>query len=172
MEKVITVIGTTIDQAKTSKGKSYQVLTVTFKDHSKSGKVDAKKLFSFGTDKEIWERLSNAKNGDSFSVTEEKDEKGFNVWTAVAKQVGVSMSTVPAQNRFETPEERAARQVYIVRQSSIASAVELLKNHGKQPDVAKVIEVAKAFEDYVFGNVHEKEETKNKPATEDVFNEL
>ena len=47
----------------------------------------------------------------------------------------------------ETKEERAARQVYIIRQSSLSTAVELL---GQGKSVDEVIKVAKQFETYVF----------------------
>ena len=50
-------------------------------------------------------------------------------------------------SNYETKEERAQRQVYIIRQSSISSAVELLGTGAKTADV---IATAKEFEAYVF----------------------
>jgi hypothetical protein len=56
---------------------------------------------------------------------------------------------------WETPEERALKQVYIVRQSSIANAIALLavEGPGITPDVEWVIATAKTFENYVFDGV-------------------
>jgi hypothetical protein len=65
-------------------------------------------------------------------------------------------------SNYETSEERAKRQVYIVRQSSIGAAIELLKANTtscstpsgeKYIPITKeqVLETAKAFEKYVFG---------------------
>ena len=52
-------------------------------------------------------------------------------------------------SNYETKEERAARQVYIIRQSSLATAVDLL---GQGASTDTVIETAKVFEAYVLGN--------------------
>ena len=60
--------------------------------------------------------------------------------------------TVPAKGNWETPEERAMRQVLIVRQSSLSSAVSCLTVGAKTPPKAgDVINLAKEFEAYVFG---------------------
>jgi hypothetical protein len=68
------------------------------------------------------------------------------------------MKTNPSpKSTYETPEERAARQVLIVRQSSISSAVEFAVAH-KVKDPQEVIAIAKQFEDYVFGNDKVKQE--------------
>lgn len=59
-------------------------------------------------------------------------------------------------SNYETPAERARRQVYIVRQSSITAAIELLKlqmSAGETTanfDVDPVVEIARKFEAYVF----------------------
>ena len=57
-----------------------------------------------------------------------------------------------ARSSYETPEERALRQVLIVRQSNISSAVALLSVGGKSAlKVEDVLVVAKQLEQYVFG---------------------
>lgn len=149
-----------------AKDRTWEVATVTYKN-LKDNKVTAKKVMSFSLSKDNWELLKNVSKDDILSVDQEKNEKGFWNWTSVARQDGaVGQQAAPASpssgfskapqtrsgGNWETPEERAARQVMIVRQSSISSAVELCKDHGKQPDVQQVIEVARAFEAYVFGN--------------------
>lgn len=53
---------------------------------------------------------------------------------------------------YETSEERAKKQVYIIRQSSISAAINLLGTGAKTPAaISLVLDTAKAFEDYVFG---------------------
>lgn len=147
MSKNISIVA--VDVESITKGKNtYQAMSVAFKGDD--GKVDAKKLVSFATDKMVWDTLVNAKKGDTFSIEQEKNEGGFWQWTAVHRQDGMpppKANPTPMKPTYETPDERAKRQVMIVRQSSIASAVELIK--ANQPDPAKVIEIAKLFEAYV-----------------------
>jgi hypothetical protein len=155
MNKNITIINTEVEEVVKPNTK-YKTLTVVYKDHSREGKVDSKKLLSFSADKVVWDTLEKSKSGDHFNVEVEKDNKGYFQWIAIHRQTEVPVETkahpTPTKPTYETPQERAQRQVYIVRQSSIASAVELIKDHGKQPDPMKVIEIAKLFEDYVLGN--------------------
>lgn len=156
-----------IDVAKatkpTSKG-SYIELNVSFKDLG-TGRVSGKKIMSF-SNKDVFETLNAAKAGDDFTVKAEKDDKGFWQWTAITKGVSTvvensskgtaqsAMHSAPRSN-FETPEERAQRQVYIIRQSSLSNAIATLgvgaKTHPKPDDV---IGLAKKYEDYVFGKVN------------------
>lgn len=136
---------------KDGKG-TYDQLTVTYKKDD--GKVDAKKLMGFGNGKTVFERLSTAGKGERFSITAEKNDKGYWDWTDIGKQTEKApepqskMSTVPNRG-FETTEERQARQVYIIKQSSIASAVELLKDKEVSPE--DVIKAAEVFVSYVLG---------------------
>ena len=52
--------------------------------------------------------------------------------------------------QYETADERALRQVMIVRQSSLAQAVALLSaNGGKKNSPQDVISIAKVFENWV-----------------------
>ena len=153
MQFNIEVLAVTVETKPTAKG-SYQQLDVAFK---KDGKTDGKKIMSF-TNKEVFNTLQNAKAGDVFTVTSQKNEKsGYWDWVGVTKggdAVGGNNFTVKAtptpKNTYETAEERAKKQVYIVRQSSISAAVETLKTDKKALDPKEVIEVAKLYEAYVF----------------------
>lgn len=158
----ISVIDVTIDDVPSAKG-GYKKMSVAYKAHnSKTGKeqVDSKSLVSLYADKGVWAALEKASKGDTFSVELAKNEKGYWDWVGIHRQDGAIADTppkttgwvAPTKPTYETPEERAKKQIYIVRQSSIASAVELLKDHGKQPDPEVVIKVAKQFESYVFGD--------------------
>jgi hypothetical protein len=81
--------------------------------------------------------------------------------TSGGQSVAGSRGRVTGSN-YETPEERAlrreadrVRQYYIVRQSSVSAAVELLKAQGNNFDTGNVIEKAREFEAYVFEAVPE-----------------
>lgn len=132
-----------------NKGK-YRVAIV---DHKTSdGKVDSKKVMSFVA-KDVFETLSKAQQGDSFEIVSEKDKNGYWQWisaTALGKSAGGTSGAKsgPARSTYETSDERAARQVYIVRQSSIANAIAF--QNGTERSVDDIIEVAKQFEAYVF----------------------
>lgn len=146
----IEVLSTSVED----KGK-YKQLEVAYK--GSDGKVSSKKIMSFAAP-DVFKVLSNAKQGDSFDVTTVKNDKGYWDWTSATSGTGsgsvkAATTASPApRSTYETPEERANRQVLIVRQSSVSSAIEFYKlNAKKQPSTQEVVEVAKFFEDYVFG---------------------
>ena len=142
----------------TSKG-SYTMLDNAFK-RLDTGKIEGKKIMSF-TNKEVFAALSKATNGQQFTITTEKNtETGYWDWTAAsagggaeaqahAKGASAAGFSSPKSN-YETPEERAARQVLIVRQSSLSSAIELLSNEKKPPTVEEVLRTADIFTNWVF----------------------
>lgn len=135
------------------KGK-YKMAEVAYKGGD--GKVTSKKLMSFNHP-EVFKAFVDAKQGSVFTVESQKNDKGYWDWIsasiggAVAKASPTSGNSSP-KSTYETAEERANRQVLIVRQSSLSNAVEFLGlNTKKVPTVQEVVEVAKFFEDYVFG---------------------
>jgi hypothetical protein len=145
------------------------VADVAFKNNTFNGKVEGKKVMSFGKTKDAFATLAQAQPGTTYEVTIEKNDKGYNDWvsmqTANVSATGVqapgpsgvqrgsgAVSASPRSN-FETPEERAKRQVLIVRQSSIASAVAALSVGAKSALKAEDIKVlAKDFEKFIFDN--------------------
>jgi hypothetical protein len=164
-----------IQVAVENKGK-YNVANVTYK--GPEGKVDGKKIMSF-TFKDVYKVLSTAKQGDVFDVKSVKNEKGYWDWTEVSpagKNIGGEVgeasaprsegfkAAVASGRNFETSEERAKRQVYIVRQSSLTAALTLAEvNKTKAPITeGDIIRSAKLFESFVFGiePVHEVVETE------------
>lgn len=171
---------------KTAKnGKNYNQLDVSFKNLD-SGKVEGRKIMPFGETANTHKALNDAMPGNVFSVTALKNEaSGYWDWTAATPQApgaqaaqeaaqGVKSSAAsPApKSTYETPEERAKKQVYIVRQSSISAALELLKhNSPKAPiDTNDVVTVAGQFVDFVFnGNI---EATNNGPSIEEMEDDI
>ena len=62
----------------------------------------------------------------------------------------------PVRSTYETPEERAKKQVYIVKQSSINAAIQLLSVGAKQPPSTElVLTEAQKFVDFVFAEKKE-----------------
>jgi hypothetical protein len=134
-------------------GRSYQSIEVTYKNDQ--GQVANKKLMSF-SNPSVFNHIKGLAKGDSLNVQTEKDANGYWQWTGIGGDNAVATETkqtTPATggrvtgSNYETKEERAARQVYIIRQSSLSTAVELLGTGSK---VADVIATAKEFEAYVF----------------------
>jgi hypothetical protein len=142
-------------------GRSYQSMEVTYKNEQ--GQTQSKKLMSF-SNPEVFKQAKEWQKGDSVNVNMTKDDAGYWQWVSIG-EAGSAPSTPPqaftgskpAQgarvtgSNYETPEERAKKQVYIVRQSSISSAIDLLKSNGNDVKVENVLSVAKQLEDYVFG---------------------
>ena len=134
-------------------GRNYQSIEVTYK--AENGQVANKKLMSF-SNPSVFNHIKGLSKGAVLNVTTTKDAAGYWQWTGIGDDnVADTTQTKPAAtgggrvtgSNYETKEERAARQVYIIRQSSISSAVELL---GQGKSVDEVLSVAKQFEAYVF----------------------
>lgn len=146
------------------KGKPYYKSSVTFTNEF--GKVEQKQLVSFMFP-QVWEVLTKKNRGDTVEITRSKNEKGFWDWTAAgeagpttvasekpsaspyAGSVGSSPSNTKPVSNYETREERAWRQVLIVRQSSVSAAVNLLKTEKNVPAVGEILAAATQIEDWV-----------------------
>lgn len=158
----IQVLSTSVETKPTAKG-SYQLLEVAYKNLTFQGKVEAKKLMSFGAGADTFKILSTAKGADVFDIETEKNDKGYIDWLKATKATGdvqtATKSTTTAgstagtatKGGWETPEERAKKQIYIVRQSSISAAVNALSVGVKTaPKANEVIEYARELEAFVF----------------------
>lgn len=123
--------------------------------YDQDGQSKEKKLMSF-TFPDVYKTLVNANVGDAYDIKAEKDGKFWNWVNATPVGSGSSQSTTsvgatsstPTRGGWETPQERAIKQVYIIRQSCLSTAATLLAGKGKASDV---IDVAKQFEAYVHG---------------------
>ena len=153
---------------KTAKG-GYNHMEVAYK---KDGRVEGKKILDF-VNKSIFEQVKKMGVGKSYDIESAKDERDFWQWIGIteasseapaAPEVGGQTaappsvpSSRPASGRvvgsnYETPEERARRQVLIVRQSSLTAALTILTHNAakQQINVGDVMSVAQAFVDFVF----------------------
>lgn len=100
--------------------------------------------------------------GTDVEVEIGKNEKNYDEWKQIKAAEGgsaapVSTGGTPAATRvtgsnYETREERARRQVLIVRQSSLSNALDYLKSTDKEGHfgVSNVLEVAEQFAEWVF----------------------
>lgn len=137
---------------KTARG-SYQSLEVSYKNEQ--GQVQSKKLMSFANPA-VFKDVQSFGKDDRLEIEAYKDDNGYWQWRSVKKEGDGASSKSSTATRvtgsnYETKEERAARQKYIVRQSSISSAVQLLTAGNKTATLPDVLSVAKQLEDYVFG---------------------
>jgi len=161
----ITLLSVDIKTVPTAKG-SYQTADVAYKNNSFQGKVEGKKVMSFGATKNAFSALSTATPGQTYEVEIVKNDKGYNDWISLTPAVtgapspaaapssggGKPAASASPRSTYETPEERAQRQVLIVRQSSLSSAVaSLAVGSKKELNPEDVVQTAKRFEAYVFG---------------------
>jgi hypothetical protein len=147
----ITVIDVVQETLAAKNGRTFQQLVVSYKNDK--GMAQAKKLVSFANP-DLFKAAKTWLKDQVYNVkTVKNDKTGYWDWVSLEgdNQVAETKSTPSATrvtgSNYETKEERAARQIYIVRQSSITNAVALL---GPGKSVADVLNVAKQFEDFVF----------------------
>ncbi len=133
--------------------------------YSFNGQNRTQKLMSF-SNPSVFTQVRNMKQGETYDVEVVKNDAGFNQW---AKIVAVSPETAPGVavsndkpvtgrtnvSTYETAEERKIKQMYIIKQSSISSAIDFYK-HPKFANAdfttGDVLEIAQQFVDFVYGN--------------------
>lgn len=153
----IQIISTSVETKPTAKG-SYQQLEVVFKNLTFQGKVESKKLMSFGANAAAFKALSGASSGATFEVTTNKNAQGYIDWVEVttasadsAAPAASKATTTTPRSTYETPEERAQRQVLIVKQSSLSAAVSTLSVGAKSVKPEDILALAQRYTDWVFG---------------------
>jgi hypothetical protein len=152
-----------VEQGQPPAGKKYQILEVAYKDDQ--GKIAGKKILSF-SHPTVFNTLKVAQAGEKYDVTNTKEGDYWN-WTAIKKyettgesprKSGDITETTTykayekagmANDRYETKEERAARQLLICKQSSLAQAVATLAVGSKSVSPDAVIELANKYLDWV-----------------------
>ena len=159
MSKLIEVLKINRSHAGKAGTKGYEVVEVAYKDPE--GKTKGMKVLDF-VQREVFKSLEGVNDGDILDVEFEQNDKGY--WqfksvqkgTAPQKTDGASVQAnrtgSVSKGNWETSEERAARQVMIVRQSQLTNTIsyfELTKHTKATPQ--DVIAVAKIFESFVLG---------------------
>ena len=150
----ISIINVSQQTKPTAKG-SYTLLDVAYKNET-SGKTEGKKIMSFAQ-KETFDTLSKATSGQSYIIESVKNEQsgywdwiGAELTTGESQPVAANKPTGNAtpKSTYETADERAARQVLIVRQSSLTAAINSLPEKARDPETVK--KVAQQYVDWVF----------------------
>jgi len=143
------------------KGKSrYSKAAVTY---TFNGEARTQTVMSF-TNPAIFKAVQE-KIGQEVEIQITKNAAGYNEWASLDDiGSGASASTAPASapatsqapatrvtgSNYETPAERAVKQVYIVKQSSISAAVALAAQNKEKATPEEIVAVAQKFVDYVF----------------------
>jgi hypothetical protein len=150
----IEIVAVTENQKQSKAGKAYTELEVIYKDDS--GKASTKKIMSF-MNPAVFKAVQGAKGGDKIAVTTQKDDNGYWQWTGIGGNVTTTSAVAPATtpaakvtSNYESKEERAVKQRYIVRQSSLSNAVDILSVGAKTLDKKAVLELASELEEWVF----------------------
>lgn len=137
-------------------GKPYGLLTIAYRT---DGKVQEKKIMSF-QNPSVFKTLEGSSKGELWDVKAEKIGD-YIQWTSITKSTGqvtgnsvsttsnTGVSRVTGSN-YETAEERAIKQKYIVRQSSLSNAVDILSVGAKSLTAESVLSLAEQLEDWVF----------------------
>jgi len=165
----VTILSVDVRTMPTKTG-SYQKAEVAYKNNSFQGKIEGKSVMSFGATAAAFKTLLSAQNGDTFEVEVVKNAAGYNDWTSLTKagapeqtsaassgfaappgSINKASGATPVRSTYETPEERAAKQVYIIRQSSLSAAVSTLSVGAKGLKPDDVIALATRYVDYVMG---------------------
>jgi len=149
----IKIVEVNIEEVRQGKNKYDKAAVV----YSFNGQNRTQNIMSF-SNPAIFAKVRDMKVGQEYNVEVTKNDKGYNQWAAiesVAASTSDTAKSVPTRTNvstYETAQERAIKQLYIVRQSSISSALEYLKN--TQPNgeygVSDVLDVAQSYVDFVF----------------------
>ena len=149
-------------KATTKTNKPYEFVDLMYKNKSFQDKVEGKKVMPFGN-KEVFEVLKNSEKDDVFFIGRTKNADGFWDWDKISaesntsrqvEEVGHPISKSPISKpastggNWETAEDRAKKQVYIIRQSSLTNAVNTLVGNVNPEDV-KV--TAQTYINFVLG---------------------
>lgn len=149
-------------KATTKTNKPYEFVDLMYKNKSFQDKVEGKKVMPFGN-KEVFDVLKNSEKGDVFFIGRTKNADGFWDWDKISaesnshkqvEEVGHPISKSPvgksvsSGSNWETAEDRAKKQVYIIRQSSLTNAVNTLVGN-VNPDDVKV--TAQTYINFVLG---------------------
>lgn len=151
---LITVVHVDVSDAGNGRNK-YQIAEVTYEAF---GNKKVFKVFSF-VNPQVFKALASAKSGEQYNVTVGKNEKGYDAWNAIEATTGkTETGTASAANsptKFtgdrESKDEREARQRYIIRQSSLSNAIQVLTTGAKAPPKAEeVFDLAESFVKFVY----------------------
>lgn len=149
-------------------GGTYPGCLLTYRDKEGKACEQAFHENTFKFKQHIKETLQRLSPGDTFMMEKEKQGDFWNVMS-INKTDGMEVAKAPDRvsapaasakpagkvlgSTYETPEERAKKQVYIVRQSSITAALGYFSlNKATKASTEDILAIAKEFEKYVFAS--------------------
>lgn len=144
-----------VDIENVVKGKSrYSKATVAYLFN---GEARTQNIMSF-VNPDVFKTVQESV-GQEVEVTVTKNDAGYNQWSAVSPAGSGGGAPTPSaapaapasRSNYETAEERANRQVYIVKQSSLANALTYMELTKSKPTPEEVTALAQQFTDWVFG---------------------
>lgn len=145
-------------------GGTYDAWELVYRSEGNEVKTVAKPVGGLRFNPVLADGLAALKPGDGFTLYQEKNgqywepktvEKGIKQTQEVAGPSDGNRSEVRGGkvtgSNYETPEERAKKQVVIVRQFSINASIEAFKGaNALDGDLEKILDLAKKFEDHVY----------------------
>jgi hypothetical protein len=127
-------------------------------EYTYNGQARKQNVMSF-SNPEVFKKVQELV-GQTVDVEVGKNDKDFTEWRSInsvgsASTQGTSTQSTSATrvsgSNYETKEERAARQVLIVKQSSLSAAVATLNTGAKSaPPAEAVLALAQQYADWVF----------------------
>ena len=131
----------------------YQVANVTY---TFNGTNKTTKILSFANP-QVFKDIQGFSPGTELVVETTKNAQGYDQWSKVSvagAAAPASAGAAPqARSTYETPEERKIKQLYIIKQSSISTAVQTLSVGAKVPPTPdEVLKLAQVYVDFVYGN--------------------
>jgi len=158
------------EKVPNKKGGGYNVVSLDYLDKDE---LKTTKFFDFANP-DLFKRVQEFKKGDRVAATLEKPEgEKYWRWTGVdkvgegefpeepAKAAVGAVPAAPRGNTYETHEERAAKQKYIVLQTCLERAVEVTDAvAGERDDIDLILRTADAFYNWIqrrhAGNVEDQ----------------
>lgn len=122
---------------------------------------------------DVFKTISGISTPASVEVEVTKNAKGYDEWAKVVVLTGSNSAPAASApkasgkvlgSNYETAEERAKRQLMIVRQSSIANALTYHDKDDVRPSIADVLETAQQFVDFVYGTDEALETLERMPS--------
>jgi hypothetical protein len=144
------------------KGKSRYTKAVV--EYTYNGEPRKQTMMSF-SNPGIFKQVQELTPGQEIDVDVIKNDAGFNEWSRItvgdsaakATPTGTATSGVTkvTGSNYETRDERAARQVLIVKQSSLAQAIASYGDQVTTMSPDEILERAQTFADWVFSQDEE-----------------
>lgn len=160
-----TVISVALEtKAKKQDGGTYDAWELVYKTDRGEIRSFQKPIQGLKFNPKLREGLASLQSGDEFTAVTDKNAGGFVEVKSIEKGfvVGESAPTAPPREAkatnnfqgrdFESKEERTKKQDFIIRQSSLASAVNILSIGAKTPPkVEEVLDIAERLAAFVYG---------------------